>query len=122
MRWISTVSRYQDNFSCRIAFVARAFLGVTGAPFAEPFMAFDSSLWGVRITSERSVTTSNIRGFSRWKDSSKYTFGIEDNGATARWVRLETPLLDLRLMNCGESIGDSTFRGDCGSVWWVESK
>jgi hypothetical protein len=70
IRWTSTVSIYQDNFSCRIALEARDFL---------PLGAKEGS----RTISECSDTISKVLGFSRWKSSSEYTVGIVDNGVTA---------------------------------------
>ena len=91
------MSMYQESFSCKIAFVASAFLGV---PFAKmsAFLSSDVGC-GVRIISDLSLTISKVRGFSSWKFSSKYTPGMVDNGVTA-W-RLLKPL-DLRL-GWGES-------------------
>ena len=65
IRCTSTVSMYHESFSWRIAFVARAFLGAQ----AFPKLAFSIEVGGV--TSDRSLTTSKVLGFSRWKFSSK---------------------------------------------------
>src|SRR6478735_5964386 len=77
---------YHDNFSCKIALVARAFLGVAALPLSE--LCPSSALAG-RITSDRSLTMSKVRGFSRWNSSSKYTVGIVDRGGG--------PCVDLRI-------------------------
>ena len=53
----STVSIYQESFSCSMAFVAN--------DFRPEGVAF-----GSRMISECSETISNVRGFSRWKSSS----------------------------------------------------
>ena len=67
IRCTSTVSMYQDSFSCRIAFVARAFLPGCGASDI-PLALFTSSVLVVlagRTTSDRSLTISKVLGFSR---------------------------------------------------------
>lgn len=62
------MSIYHDSFSCKIAFVARAFRGAGVLPL-DPLV---SGVLGIgRTTSESSLTTSNVRGFSKWKFSSK---------------------------------------------------
>ena len=77
---------YHDSFSCRIALVARAFRGAAALPLSAPF---PSSALAGRITSDRSLTMSNVRGFSRWNSSSKYTVGMVDSGGG--------PCVDLRI-------------------------
>src|SRR4051794_14582081 len=68
---------YQDSFSCKMAFVASALRGAAAWPLEANF----SSLPGTgRTTSERSLTMSKVRGFSRRKSSSKYTVGIVESG------------------------------------------
>lgn len=78
IKWTSMVSMYHDSFSCNIAFVASAFRGTVAVPSLEVFSESGMSFGGT--TSDRSLTTSNVRGFSRWKSSSKYTLGIVDSG------------------------------------------
>ena len=46
---------------------------------APPFKSL-VSFFSAGIISDLSLTTSNVRGFSRWKSSSKYTVGIVDSG------------------------------------------
>jgi hypothetical protein len=60
-----------------MALVARAFLGAAATPLLSPLL---KALEFGEMTSDRSLTTSNVRGFSRWKSSSKYTLGMVDNG------------------------------------------
>lgn len=95
MRCTSIVSMYHDNFSCKMAFVARAFLGPIAVPLE--FLRSSGAPGAGRITSERSLTMSNVRGFSRWKSSSKYTFGMVERGASACVARFPGPPLERRL-------------------------
>src|SRR3569833_1022194 len=65
IRCISTVSKYHESFSWRIAFVARAFLGA-GTVLSLAFSVVE--VW--RFTLLRSLAISMVLGLSRWNSSS----------------------------------------------------
>ena len=77
--WIkcnSTVSIYQDNFSCKIRLLASTLcLGICCCCW---------SPWSSgRISDDFSLTRSNMRGLSSWKSASKKTLGIVDSGVSS---------------------------------------
>jgi hypothetical protein len=65
---------YHESFSCRIAFVARTFLGsVAFSLLAFPVVGFGGTM------ADRSLMIWNVLKFSRWNSSSKYILGIIDS-------------------------------------------